>query len=322
MLPANSICSYTLSSAEKASIFTTIRSDVPLYTPSLYPEFIARCRDAADTLPAPVYRWRDMVTAQSVGLLRNLPIDDVLPETPTVNYAADNLSLLADTIVATMASLFGTLYTIDGKGMGRHIHNMFPVLGDEHTQLASSSKTALEWHTEEAFHPARPDWLALFCVRSDFQATTRVARARDLHLDLEVVRILRQPIFQLEIDETYTKMSTSKVVVSSVLVGPEENPEIVFDPAYTVFENDAQSSAVRAVATAATNVCHCITLLPGDLLVLDNRRVLHARSSFVPRMDGTDRWLKRAFILTRSEWTSKLRDGLIPFNVNDTFHRT
>ena len=34
----------------------------------------------------------------------------------------------------------------------------------------------------------------------------------------------------------------------------------------------------------------------GDLLVVDNRRVAHARSPFRPRFDGADRWLLRVMV--------------------------
>jgi alpha-ketoglutarate-dependent taurine dioxygenase len=39
-----------------------------------------------------------------------------------------------------------------------------------------------------------------------------------------------------------------------------------------------------------------ITLDPGEILVLDNRRVLHGRKPFRARYDGTDRWLRRAMV--------------------------
>ncbi|MFV0320670.1 MAG: TauD/TfdA family dioxygenase, partial [Microbacterium sp.] len=34
----------------------------------------------------------------------------------------------------------------------------------------------------------------------------------------------------------------------------------------------------------------------GDLFLFDNRRVMHARTPFEPRYDGTDRWLQRVII--------------------------
>ncbi|MBJ7505663.1 MAG: TauD/TfdA family dioxygenase, partial [Ilumatobacteraceae bacterium] len=33
------------------------------------------------------------------------------------------------------------------------------------------------------------------------------------------------------------------------------------------------------------------------ILVIDNHRAVHGRTSFTPRYDGTDRWLKRALVV-------------------------
>jgi L-asparagine oxygenase len=41
-----------------------------------------------------------------------------------------------------------------------------------------------------------------------------------------------------------------------------------------------------------------VILQSGDILVIDNRRAVHGRTPFNPRYDGTDRWLKRALVVT------------------------
>lgn len=308
----NIAATYVLTDAEKASVEKLIRSMVPPYRPEVYDAFVSGCNAAAASLPQGVHQWRDQVRERRVGLIRNLPLDQLLPATPTVRYAADDLSMLADSVIGTLSALFGTVYTIEGKGTGRHIHNMYPVIGDEYTQLASSSKVELEWHVEEAFHPARPCWLSLLCLRGDSEAATTVARARDLQLDPDTARVLRECRFKLRIDETYGDRAPSEYVFTSVLNGPVNDPEIILDPAYTVFEDDVETEVVAAVGRAAEQVHGRFTLSPGDLLVFDNRRVVHGRTSFLPRLDGTDRWLKRVFVLNNEMWTSRLSGGVIP----------
>ncbi|NBT21304.1 MAG: hypothetical protein EBT17_04190, partial [Actinobacteria bacterium] len=44
-------------------------------------------------------------------------------------------------------------------------------------------------------------------------------------------------------------------------------------------------------------VTQTVVLGDGDLLVIDNDRAVHGRTPFVPRYDGTDRWLKRALVV-------------------------
>src|SRR6185503_8454037 len=46
---------------------------------------------------------------------------------------------------------------------GKIVHDIVPSIGDEHKQVGSSSLTKLWWHTEEAFHPFRCDYLGLLC---------------------------------------------------------------------------------------------------------------------------------------------------------------
>ena len=46
-------------------------------------------------------------------------------------------------------------------------------------------------------------------------------------------------------------------------------------------------------------------LEPGDLLMVDNRRAVHARTAFRPRYDGQDRWLQRVYAVcepTKVDW--------------------
>lgn len=301
---------YVLTDTEKTEVERVIRSVVPLYQPTEYDTFMSGCRLAVDKLPTRVLRWSERVKSLSVGLIRNLPIDDPLPKTPTTRHALDDLSMLADGVIGTVAALFGSVYTFEGKTTDRHIHNVYPIVGDEYTQLGSS-KVELEWHVEDGFHPARPNWVALLCLRGDEEAETRIARARDLRLPPSILRILRQPRFKLRIDDSFSSETHSTHVTTRVLAGSETDPEIVFDPAYTVCEDKDETEAVAAVVAAAEQAHQSFTLVEGDLLIFDNRRVIHGRSSYQPRMDGTDRWLKRALILKTSEWSTQFSNGTI-----------
>lgn len=317
------VATLILTDDEKAEIEKAIRVNVPSYYPETYEAFMSGCLSAAAALPSNIHKWSDRAKELKIGLIRNLPIDSFLPTTPTAKHAVEHMSMLADSVIGTISALFGTVYTIEGKGSGRHIHNMYPVPGDEYTQLGSSSQVDLEWHTEEAFHPARPDWLSLLCLRGDVEAATKVARAKDLRLEPDVLQTLREFRFKLRIDETYTVDdahtgdTSIAYVKTSVLTGANTDPEIVLDPAYTIFEDETEIDAVEAVAYAAERVQQEFTLTNGDLLIVHNRRVVHGRTSFRPRMDGTDRWLKRAYILEASKWTSRLKNGVIPFDLTE-----
>ncbi|HRE02697.1 MAG TPA: TauD/TfdA family dioxygenase, partial [Ilumatobacteraceae bacterium] len=54
-----------------------------------------------------------------------------------------------------------------------------------------------------------------------------------------------------------------------------------------------------------------VLLEPGDLLIVDNSMVVHGRSPFTPRFDGTDRWLQRAFVVDDLAPSAAERDGRV-----------
>ena len=64
-----------------------------------------------------------------------------------------------------------------------------------------------------------------------------------------------------------------------------------------------------------TRVVHeraiAVVLEAGDLLVLDNHRVVHGRSPFAARFDGADRWVQRAFVVADLDASAHERTGRI-----------
>jgi hypothetical protein len=59
---------------------------------------------------------------------------------------------------------------------------------------------------------------------------------------------------------------------------------------------DGDRDAADALDTLMTSVgagLKGFALAPGDLCFIDNYKVVHGRSAFQARYDGTDRWLRR-----------------------------
>ncbi|MER0241663.1 TauD/TfdA family dioxygenase [Streptomyces sp. HSW2009] len=82
----------------------------------------------------------------------------------------------------------------------------------------------------------------------------------------------------------------------SVLSGSPSDPELRYDAVYLRPLDPADqeaATALRRLGTALERSAVGHVLIPGDLLVLDNRRAAHARTLFAARGDGTDRWLLR-----------------------------
>jgi len=148
-------------------------------------------------------------------------------------------------------------------------------------------------------------------LRGDPRAATLVARVRDFTIPAGIEDTLRKNKFRVRIDETFKDFSPSKYITIRIFDGPKEDPNILYDPPYTDCNDDEARVAVNAVRTAANCVRYSLILEKGDLLILDNRRVVHARSEYHPRMNGYDRWLKRTLILQFDHWNSKTVNGVI-----------
>eukprot|EP00929_Paragymnodinium_shiwhaense_P086956 TRINITY_DN47311_c0_g1_i1.p1 TRINITY_DN47311_c0_g1~~TRINITY_DN47311_c0_g1_i1.p1 ORF type:complete len:458 (-),score=13.37 TRINITY_DN47311_c0_g1_i1:395-1768(-) len=58
---------------------------------------------------------------------------------------------------------------------------------------------------------------------------------------------------------------------------------------------EAEQAYHRAVEIAHEE-CVMVDLQAGDLLVINNARCNHGRTAFVPRLDGSDRWLLKTFV--------------------------
>jgi L-asparagine oxygenase len=295
----------------RGALEESLLTHIPPYTPEGYSGFYAACLDQSRRVPVALREWAEEVRMEGYGLIRNLPIDRRLSPTPATKGSADQMPMLSDAVVGCVGAMFGVLYTFATKTTPRHIHNVYAVVGDADTQLGSS-RGELAWHVEDGFHYARPHWVCLLCLRGDPGAITRVARVKDMQLSADSIARLRKPNFRLRVDESFDSTMESQRFNTTVLHGANDALEVVFDPAFTECTDALSASALQEFGEAADRAQSAITLQAGELLVFNNRRVIHGRSAYQPRMDGGGRWLKRALILDHAEWAAMLDAGVMP----------
>ncbi|HEY5985391.1 MAG TPA: hypothetical protein VIV12_03255 [Streptosporangiaceae bacterium] len=193
-------------------------------------------------------------------------------------------------LLLLVASLLGDLFALSSAQAGHMVNHIVPIAGTEGYVSATSSSSELAWHTEEAGFRFRPDHLAFVCLRNPQQVPTTVGLAGDLVLDPEVEQILRQPLFgmpQVGADEW--------VEYGPVLYGSADRPYLSADSVYmTPAPGDgAAAQALVALGVAVEAGLRPFAARPGDLYFLDNHQAVHGRPTFVPRYDGSDRWLLR-----------------------------
>jgi L-asparagine oxygenase len=127
---------------------------------------------------------------------------------------------------------------------------------------------------------------------------TTASSVRHTDLAPEDIRRLSAPLVPILPDAAYTARTYDRAVPVRTLWESADGLQIRFDPVCSRFSDvDADSRLAYDRLTAELGrVSTEAVLSPGDILVVDNDVVVHGRTPFRVRYDGTDRWLKRALV--------------------------
>lgn len=275
----------------------------PPLTGGLEP-FVRAAGHATRLLPAAIHDalvdFADEPDHSGALLLRGLPIGQLppTPPTPTTPAAKDSISELS---LLTVARRLGQPVGYEPEHGGDLVQNIVPTRAALDRQVSTSSNVHLMFHTEAAFHPHRPKYLLLMCLRGDPAAHTTLSSITEVmpHLSNEVVEVLFRPRFRTAVDESYLHGRSNVLSAPmAVLSGDRERPSMVFDADLMVGLDAEADGALRELGDA-TAACHTsVALEAGDLLIVDNSVAVHGRSPFTPRFDGTDRWVQRTFVVS------------------------
>ena len=232
-------------------------------------------------------------------LVKNCPVG-VLPSTPALPSEPSDKDFTSELSLLTVTSILGHPTGYKPEMGGRLVQNIVPTKASQTEQTSTSSKTNLYFHTEAAFHPYRPKWLALLCLKGDSSAHTTICNVYDIvhALPEDICDALSFPEFVTGVDISYTySNSTSLSAPHRVLEGTPNKPRILWDWSLTQGLTDRARQALLVLKDAVRAVQSYVVLEPGDMLLIDNTILVHGRSPFKPRFDGTDRWLQRTFVL-------------------------
>lgn len=235
--------------------------------------------------------------AEGVLLLRNLPMSDELPPTPTGPESVEREATMGAAVISLVSMQLGEIIAYRNEKAGALVQNVVPVPGQE-KQQSNAGSTTLEMHVENAFHPRRPDFVALLCVRADHDRTaglqTASIRQAAASLPPEIRKVLGEPRFATESPPSFGSPQAA-MLRHAVLTGDFDDPDIQIDFHSTRPVDDRAREAMDALRDALALVVETFLLEPGDLAVVDNRVTLHGRTFFKPHYDGRDRWLYRTF---------------------------
>jgi len=310
---------YELSGAEQDALGRTSSSLVEAGADPGAPDFYDRV-DVDDALPSGLRRFlRDFRRREpaAAALIRNLPVRSVrLPPTPASWRAAIELDATRpeEAALGLCGLAVGEPFAWLTLQAGRLVQNVLPVRGDEFAQSGYGSRALLEFHTEDGFHPRRPDYLMLLGLRNDEAVPTMVASVRDTCLPERTRGILRERRFVILPDPEHQRQLAGIAPghpamdsvrrwldhpePTSVLTGDADSPYVRLDrPFMRAVDGDPDAdAALDELMAALERVQRSIVLDPGTLMIVDNAVAVHGRLPFQARYDGTDRWLKKLLV--------------------------
>ena len=282
-----------------------------------HPDFVRAAGHARRLLPAGIHDtlidFVDSPPRTGVLLLRHLPVGQ-LPDTPPTPTAGTTKDTGSEFLLLAVARCLGQPVGYLPEHNGSVVQNIVPVKATQDRQISTSSKVTLEYHTETAFHPHRPRYLLLLCLRGDPSARTTYVSIHDVldHLPARTVEVLRQPRFRTAVDESFMQGRPSRLLDPMPIVsGSPDNVTFVYDADLMIgIDSEAQDALEELARVVGEHEQH-VVLEAGDLLVIDNNVAVHGRSPFTPRFDGTDRWLQRTFVVSDLAPSAADRNGRI-----------
>lgn len=279
------------------------------------PGWVAAARDRWQELPAPLRKavaaFRRDPGPDGLLMIRGFPVEPpALPATPAVSGSAQRDTTPGAAALLMVACGLGDPGAFAAEKSGLLVQDVVPVRGHERFQ-GNLGSVELTFHSENAFHDQRPDFVLLLCLRPDHEriAGLRVACVRTM-LDL-LSEPTRTALFREEF-VTAAPPSFGRVAQEAkhaVLCGAPDDPDIRVDFAATRALTDDARLALEELDRVVGRTARTVVLLPGDMVIVDNRVALHGRTAFRPRYDGADRWLQRSFAFADLRRSRHLRDG-------------
>ena len=282
------------------------------------PDWLAEARRLSCHLPPRVLeglrQLRQDAGPSGILSLTGLPVDPgTLPDTPSVADSVERIPRVPAAVAMLLGQQLGEVVAYRDEKQGALVQNVVPVRGLADSQ-SNAGSVLLELHSENAFHPRRPDLIGLMCLRSDHErrAGTLVSSIRHACplLDPADVVVLNSPRFVTEAPPSFG--SGAATAPHPVLGGSPRDPDIRVDFNVTRPLDAEAAGALERLGAVLMEVSTSLVLRPGEMVFIDNRLVVHGRTDFTPRYDGCDRWLHRVYVHLDSRRGIAHRTGPAP----------
>jgi len=237
-------------------------------------------------------------------LIENLPVDELV--------GMKKSGSISELTLLMAAFALGRPFNFERRRSKCLIDNLMPLKTDASAQLGTNS-TDLFWHTEDAHLVYNADYLILFCLRGDPEARTVISCIDEKDISTPICALLEQPLYKIFPDASVVNSGSADFIP---LLDKSYSPSVLrFDPLYTSCLNEASFEALQYLINQLSAAAIGVALKPGDMLIIDNRRCVHARTSFNPKYDGQDRWVQR-LLSFKKEVPPEMINDEFPFLLN------
>jgi Fe(II)/alpha-ketoglutarate-dependent arginine beta-hydroxylase len=316
---------YVLNSEEIATIQKLVAEIAAKYGSAEDPDFLLEASVLAHELPrglrAALNSFRLTEPVDAAFCISGYPVNDEkigpTPEHWDLSTEDRKPTLEEEILFVLTGSLLGDPIGWRTQQHGRIVHDVMPVKGMELEQIGIGSEQLIWWHTEDAFHPLRGDYIGLMFLRNPDRVPTTMASLERLPelLDPEDYKTLFEPHYTIlpdkshrpenahaeaheDLDEhTFDRIQQMQQEPDKIplLSGDRKSPYIQIDPYFMepVKDNPRAQRAFEALCKVIDTEIRDVALEAGDICFLDNYKAVHGRRPFKARYDGRDRWFKR-----------------------------
>jgi L-asparagine oxygenase len=238
----------------------------------------------------------------SLILFKNCPVFDKngLPNTPNIDSQPKTKDYVSEYFMLGIGGLLNAKpHVVKNEKDGNVIQQLIPLNPKQIS--GTGSKLPFNLHTENSHEQNPLDVFLLLCLRGDHNAKTTYCLLDDLLTSMPewVIKEMEKPNFIFRTGDSFNVKEESQ---GSILTMNKLGIyEIKFNSAPNRCDalTPASQKALDYLKTHLENGLdvHHVTLTHGDMLVINNKRMLHGRSAFdISTFPEEKRWLQRIYL--------------------------
>lgn len=263
-------------------------------------EFLRAGLRLQSQLPSRILSTLDTLlgAACTVGVsIRSLP-ETTMPSPRTHDERRNRRLNRMECITGLCALHLGEFYGYTSQQNGRIFNDIIPL--DEYKAVSDCSGGYLSefrLHTEDAFFEFPPDFIIWGCHRNKERAVTKLAAIDDIELSTEVQSLLMMKEYSITPNAFQnTKALPTRYQLLTPIGDDLNNMRMNADKVFGASEKAQFRNAYGQLVSALEEKAIERIFAPGEIFVLNNRRVAHGRVAYDASNNEARRWLTRLIV--------------------------